>query len=78
MAFSFPEPRSKASDWDRQFDLDGQEIWVHKTTGGSVKGMGRGWHYRLSTGEWSDVMPNLGIAMDRAMGSELDGVEIIL
>jgi hypothetical protein len=35
-----------------------------------------GWRYRSGTGEWSDVVPSLGIAMDMAMGKE-DGFEIL-
>jgi hypothetical protein len=71
----FPEPKSTAADWEPRSDLDGKRISVHKPTGGSVKAAG-GWRYRTGTGEWSEVVENLGIAMDRAMGEE-DGFEIL-
>ena len=77
MSTRFPEPKSKAADWELRSDVDGKDMWVHKPTGGSVKG-GGGWHYRTGTGEWSDVVANLGIAMDKAMGQEVDGFEIVL
>lgn len=72
----FPKPKATASDWTRQLDFDGQDVWVHKATSGSVKSTPGGWRYRIGSDEWSDVMPNLGVAMDKAMGGD-DGWEIM-
>jgi hypothetical protein len=74
--FTFPMPRSTARDWAREADADGQDIWVYKPTGGSVKCTAGGWRYRLRSGEWGDTASSLGVAMDRAMEAE-DGWEIM-
>jgi hypothetical protein len=74
--FAFPKPNSTARDWARGSDTDGQDIWVHKPTGGGVKSTAGGWRYRIGSGEWSDTASSLGVAMDRAMEAE-DGWEIM-
>lgn len=74
-AFEFPKPKSTVSDWARVSDSDGQDVWVYKPTGGSVKSTPEGWRYRLGLG-WSEVVPNLGAAMHKAMGCD-DGFEIM-
>jgi hypothetical protein len=75
MSSVFPEPTSKAGDWELRSEFDGREMWVHRPTGGCVKCAG-GWRYRIGIGGWSDVVENLGIAMHRAIGIE-DGFEIL-
>ena len=73
---SLGEAKSTASDWTLGDDSDGTSIWVHKPTGGAVKSTPDGWRYRIGSGEWSDPVANLGVAMDKAMGLE-DGFEIM-
>jgi hypothetical protein len=76
MDFTWPMPKSTAGDWGRESDSDGRDIWVHKPTGGSVKNTAGGWRYRIGSGEWSDLVASLGVAMDKATESE-DGFEIM-
>lgn len=73
--FTFPKPKSTVSDWALASDSDGQAVWVYQPTGGSVKSTPEGWRYRLGSG-WSQVVPSLGVAMDRAMGCD-DEFEIM-